>query len=221
MAKECRVAGCRAHTTSFGNYCPSHKSALRRHGHPEQDAVTKAELKPYIALVRRRIEKNAESTVWQHCETRWLAVVDHARGIVAEAEHGRPGFGFERRAAEEVLKLAGAVEARSVVEVVFALYLMQDADPRRFRSDEAFRFQLARRVRGLVEGNACSWVDPASGRAKRAYVELSPRAAKSLSRWLVEAFGGIGLHLARMEQQDREAEQARRKDLGEALKELV
>lgn len=221
MAKVCRVAGCRAHTTSFGNYCPSHKSALRRHGHPEQDAVTKAELKPYVTLVRRRIEKNPESTVWQHCETRWRAVADHARGIMAEAERGQPGFGFERRAAEEVLRLDGTVDSRSVVEVIFALYLMQDADSRRFRSDDAFRFQLVRRVRGLVEGNARSWVDPASGRAKRAYVELPPRAAKSLASWLVDAFGGIGLHLARLEQRDREAEQARNKDLGEALKELI
>lgn len=220
MATICRAPGCTAHTTSFGYYCPAHKSTLRRHGHPEQQAITKAELKPFIAAVRRRVEKNAENAVWSHAEARWQVVVDHARGLVAEAESGRAGSSVERRAASEVLRLAADVDARAVMEAVFAMYLLQEADPRRFRSDDAFRAQLVRRVRGLVEANARSWVAPGTGKAKRAYVELAPRAAMNLARWLVDAFGGIGLHLARMEARDREAERARIEELGMALAEL-
>lgn len=220
MANICRAPGCTAHTTSYGHYCPTHKSTLRRHGHPEQRAVTKAELKPFVRAVRRRIEKNAESAVWSHCEARWQAILDHARGIMAEAERGRAGFSFERRAAAEILKLSTGVDARAVMETVFALYLLQDVDPRRFRSDDAFRAQLVRRVRGLAEGNARSWVDPATGKSKRAYVELTPKASASLSSWLVEALGGIGLHLARLQERDREAERAQAQELGKALEEL-
>lgn len=221
MSRPCRVLGCTGLASDFGHYCPGHKRTLRRHGHPEQRGVTKAELAPYVVLVRLRIEKNADNAVWRLAEERWRVVVDHARGIVADARLGRPGFGFERRAAEEVVKVAQQVEARAIMETAFGLYLQQDADPRRFRSDDAFRRQLVRRVRGLAEGNARRWGDPATGRTKRAYDELPPRAAASMGRWLVEAFGGIGLHLARLEARDREAERARNHELGAALEELI
>jgi hypothetical protein len=221
MSRPCRVLGCTGHATQFGNWCPAHKSAMRRHGHPEQRAVGKAELKPFVARVRRRIEKNAESPVWHHAEERWRAVIEHARGIVAEAARGVPGFGYERRAAEEVVKLSDEVEARVVMETAFGLYLQQAADPRRFRSDEAFRFQLVRRIRGLAESNTRQWGDPVLGRSRRALGELPPRAASTLARWLVEAFGSIGLYLARLEDRDREVERARAADFDAALKDLI
>ena len=99
MSRPCRVYGCAGHASRFGLYCPAHKSALRRHGHPEQDAITKAELKPYVAQVRRRVARNAENATWSHCEARWRAIVDLARGIIAEAERGQAGNRHERSAA--------------------------------------------------------------------------------------------------------------------------
>lgn len=220
MSRPCRVYGCAGHASRFGLYCPAHKSALRRHGHPEQDAITKAELKPYIAQARRRIARNAENATWSHCEARWRGIVELARGVIDEAERGEPGNRHERSAAAEVVRLGEAISPAEVVETVFALYLLQEAEPRRFRSDDAFLAQLARRLRGLVEANAEVWTDKATGRAKRAYRELAPRAVAIMARWVVTALGGVGVHLARLEERDRAERQASRQELAEAMREL-
>jgi integrase len=40
--------------------------------------------------VRQRIEKNPDSPAWGQLEGRWLAVVEHANGVVAEFRAGLP-----------------------------------------------------------------------------------------------------------------------------------
>jgi hypothetical protein len=100
------------------------------------------------------------------------------------------GNSSERIAAREVVKLAEHVEPREVVETVLAMFLLEQDQPRRFRSDPAFRTQLVRRTRGLSEVNAGTWYDAATGKTKRAYKELAPRANAVLGQWLAELFGG-------------------------------
>jgi hypothetical protein len=108
-----------------------------------------------------------------------------------------------------------------VVETALAMFMLQELEPRRFRSDEAFRTQLVRRVRGLTEVNAGEYYDHASGKTKRAYRELTPRATAVLGLWLAEAFGGAGLHLARLELTEWEKKNEERRELHKALSELV
>lgn len=220
MIQPCRAPGCTASTTRYGHFCPTHKSNLRRHGHPEQSAVTKAELKPFVALVRKRIEKNAENATWAHCEARWLAVADHARGIVAQAQRGLPGNRHERIAAQQVAALADTVSPRDIIETTFAVFLLQDHDPRRFRSDDAFRAQLVRRLRGLSEGNIAEWTGSSDGRPKRAQRDIPPKSAAIIGQWIAEAVGGVGVHLARLEERDRKEREARAGDLAAAMREL-
>lgn len=220
MNRQCRVPGCSAQTTRYGAYCSTHKSRARRHGAPDQRAISKAELKPYLRAVRARIERNRESPVWAGCEANWRATVENARGILAAFQRGQPGFRFERLAAVEVVKLAEHVEAREVMETVFALYLLLDSDPRRFTSDGAFRVQLVRRVRGLANVNAGEWRDGATGRVKRAYHETPPKAAQCLAGWIIRALAGVGLGLAKLERQQREEKQRRADEMGRAMMEL-
>ena len=59
-----------------------------------------------------------------------------------------------RKAAEEVLKVAEVATPRDVIETVLAVFVMQELDPRRFRSDPGFRFQLVRRMRALADVSA-------------------------------------------------------------------
>jgi len=209
-ARTCRAPGCGARTTRYGVYCTTHKSRLRRHGHPEQRSITKADLKPYLKLVRKRIEKNADSPLWAQCEARWQAVVVHAQGILAAYRGGQTSYRYERIAAQEVAKLAADVEAREVIETICALYLMQDDQPRRFRSDDAFRFQLARRLRSLTECNCGFWHDHRTGQMKRAYHDIPPKAVALFSQWVGQSIGVIGIHLAKLE---RDEEEARRQNI--------
>ena len=85
-----------------------------------------------------------------------MHVVGHAKGILAAEKQGRAGVRHERIAAREVVTLGDAVSAREVVVCALAMFVMWEMEPRKFRSDDAFRMQLARRVRRLTEANAAT-----------------------------------------------------------------
>lgn len=97
---------------------------------------------------------------------------------------------------------------------------MWEMDQRRFRTDDAFRMQLPRRVRRLTEANAAFYFDPVADKGKRVYRDLPPRAAKVFAGWLAEVFGGAGLHVARLELADIEKGKEDRLALRSALAEL-
>jgi hypothetical protein len=217
--RPCRVAGCGASASSrYSALCSTHKARLRRHGAVDQEGITKAHLKPFLRLVQARITKNRESPLWTHLDARWTALADHARSLLAY-RGAMPRY--ERIAAKEVLKLSDAVPPREIVETTLALFIMHELEPRRFKSDKAFRTQLVRRVRGLTDLNAGSWFDNRSGKSKRAYRELSPRAAAVMGKWLAEAFGGVGLHLAKLEQVEADKRQKEQQAIHASLSQLT
>ena len=147
--------------------------------------------------------------------------MDHAQGILSEFARGRAKPRFEVVAAREVVKLGGEVKPREVVEVTCAVVVMWELEPRRFRSDDAFWVQLARRVRGLTDVNFGERWDNVRGKVRRCYRELTPRANITLGRWLAETLGVGGQHIARWQQAewDRKAKEAQ--ELREALSKLA
>lgn len=221
MNRTCRAPGCWAPAvSSFASYCRPHGTALRRHGAVDQKAITKAQLKPYLRLVQERISKNPESIAWVTLDERWRALVDHAQGILAKFASGKAGVRFERIAAQEVVKLAGEVKPREVVEVTCGMVMMLAMEPRWFRSDDAFWIQLARCVRSLTDLHIGERWDHARQRVRRHYRELNPRAAVILGRWLTTTLGVGGQHLARIEEAERDKKAKESRDLHEALSKL-
>ena len=159
--------------SGFSHYCRNHRARLRRHGAIDQTGITATDLRPYVERVRQRIEKNAASPLWPQLDARWLALADHASGVIGEASRGRAGPEYERKAAREVLKLVAETEPRSVIEVALAMFLIWDQEPRRFRTDEGFRFQLVRRVLVLGDLSAGQYFDFKSGRTKESLSRVS------------------------------------------------
>lgn len=205
MSKPCRVLGCRCEARNFGGfgiYCDAHQKRLRRHGHPEQVAIDKRHLAPIFSRVVERRRKNASPLIWENIEKRWDVVVAEAEAVRARRITGAASSSHEARAADAVLRLAESVTAAEVVDTVVALYLLQKDDPRRFRSDEAFKFQLVRRVLGLTETNATRHVDPRTGAAKLAYRDPPPGVVRVLAGWITAALGPVGLHIARLEENE-------------------
>jgi hypothetical protein len=218
----CRAPGCSSPAaSSFAAYCSPHKANLRRHGAVDQKAITKTHLKPYLKLVRERISKNPDSPAWVTLDSRWRALVDHAQGLLAQFSRGRAMSRFEITAAREVVKLAAEVKPREVVEVTCAVVVMWELEPRRFRSDEAFWVQLARRVRGLTDVNFGERWDNVRGKVRRCYRELTPRATIMLGKWLAETLGVGGQHIARLQQADWHWKAKEAAELREALSKLV
>lgn len=221
MARICRAPGCATETSSrYSPYCGTHRGRLRRQGAIDQQGVTKTELASYQRLVRARIERNPDSAAWDRLDDAWLHIVAHAKDILAAERQGRAGVRHERIAAREVVTLGDAVPAREVVVCTLAMFVMWEMDQRRFRTDDAFRTQLARRVRRLTEANAAFYFDPVADKGKRVYRDLTPRAAKVFARWLAEALGGAGVHLGRLEIRDIEKGKQDRLQMRAALAEL-
>jgi site-specific recombinase XerD len=91
MPRICRAPGCDSPTTSrYSVYSSRHQSRLRRQGDVAQKAISKAELKTYLKRVRQRIAKNPDNPASGQLEARWLAVVEHANGVVTQFRVGLP-----------------------------------------------------------------------------------------------------------------------------------
>jgi hypothetical protein len=136
--------------------------------------------------------------------------------MVAASRAGKAGVRYVRKAAEEVLKVAAVATPRDVIETVLAMSMMEELDRRRFRSDPGFRFQLVRRVRALADVSAGQRYDHRSGKVRRVYRELTPRAVTTIGQWLADMIGGACIQLARLEVRDiEEARQELRTALGE------
>jgi hypothetical protein len=216
----CQSPGCSRPVSGWSLHCNAHKSRARRHGDAQQEGITKAHLKPYLEVVRRRIAKNADNPAWKTMEGNWLALVEHAHAELTTYNRGAVHIRQHREAYEEVKKLAKHVKPAAVVETVLALYLMAEQDSRRFRSDDGFRFQLVRRVRGLTDVNRGTWYDNKIGRVKGVYRDLAPKATEYLCDLLATTLGAAGLYVARLEQAQAEQQKASRTRLFDALSEL-
>ncbi|WP_298624785.1 hypothetical protein [uncultured Zoogloea sp.] len=220
MSRPCSVPQCPDTAAGFGALCNRHKAIRRRHGHPEQTGVTVQELAPFRLRVRLRMEKNQGNQAWGILAQRWGMIIDAAKAQEAEAQRGRPFVAHERDACQELVKLAREVPVETLTETVLALFLMQEEQPRRFKSDAAFDAQLARRARALTDTNAGTYWDDKAKRSKRVYRDVAPRTLAVIAEHLKAAFGVAGLYVARLEQRESEQTKNQQAALVEALESL-
>lgn len=214
---QCRIAGCAQPASSaYSKFCNSHRSRVRRQGDPLQRGIRKADLRPYDRLVRERIAANTESPVWGKFEVRWAALVRDAKSRVAAYEGGAARPRQTIQAAREVIRIADAAQPREVVIAVAAMTLMHSLAPIYFASDNGFDAQLVKRVRGLTRNNSTAYRD-GTGRVRRVYHELPPRAAAVLAGWLRQTLGILGMHLARLEREEAQSKRKEDQELSDAL----
>lgn len=216
----CRATGCAQRTTGWSRYCSAHKSRLRRHGHPDQQGVSKKALQPHLKRLHGVRRRNPDSPLWRLLIERWEALVDGCKSRETAYLAGQVAQRNETEAAREIVRLSSEVRPSEVIDVVAAMILMSRWEPSRFRSDAAVFHQTARRVRSLSETSVGSRYDPRSGRVRRVYRELSPKTAMILGRWLVESFGGLGLWIYGIEREAARAAQQRTVAINQAMREL-
>jgi hypothetical protein len=220
MSKPCRATGCTEPTEGHSAYCTRHKRNLRRHGDALQEGITVAELRPYLKKVAARRARNPHSPLWDILRDRWDAIGRHARRVVADHAKGKPQVSHEVQAAHHLERTAATTEADAVIDTALALYLMHEARPKRFMSDKAFTFQLARRIRGLTEVHAGTYFDAVTGKAKRVYRDMAPRTLEAFAAPIAVAFGVAAMHLVELERRDAQKVEDERARFQQVLKEL-
>lgn len=217
MSGLCRVRLCGEPPASrFSPYCRRHKSTHRRQGAPDQTAITITELKPFLDRVRVRIAKNEASPLWAHLDASWEAITTGAR----EEAGRRVGNRYQRSAAYELLNIDADSTPREIVITTLAMFVLWHDMPWRFRSDAAFRLQLARRVRALTSRHTGKIYDHRTGKKKRIYREMTPKAGNIIGQKLSSAFGAAGFQLALLDERDREDARKAKDAIVTAIREL-
>lgn len=219
IMKTCVIPNCSENTAGYSKLCEKHKRTQRRHGDPEQEGITVADIKPYISRVMHRIEKNADNPTWSLLAQRWNKLIEVALDKQESYSSGKPTNRIELQAFNEIAKLK-FTEPKRIMEVYIAMYLLASEQPRRFKSDQTFLFQLARRIRTLTDSNAGQYWDNETKKAKRVYRDISPRVLKLLGELLVETFGAAGLFIAKLEAEEARKLQQDKADLEAALRSL-
>jgi hypothetical protein len=211
---------CTKPAVGFSTHCDLHKQALRRHGHPEQEGVTVYELRPFLDRVVARRRKNPSNPTWSLLERRWEALTAHAEATLEKYAAGAPAISYERQTAQQLITLRDSVAADDVINVSLAMFAFNEQRPNRFKSDQAFSFQLARRVRALAVINVGTHWSAKDGRMKRVYRDTPPRVLSCLAESLKLAFGVAGLRLAELEVKEAAGIHAERQELHAALREM-
>jgi hypothetical protein len=222
--KLCSINGCGVSTAGYSPYCNNHKRAKERHGDPLQTGVEASELQMYRRRIATRAKTNKANPVFEMVTANWKAAVAHSRAFFAKDSPVGQGATYNRIDAltyDQLIKLSDQSEVSDIFNVIAAMYLMQQETPHRFRSDDAFRFQMVRRVRRLSEINAGSFFNPKTGKTVRVYRDLPPRVTVRLGRVLVQVFGHLALRLAMLEAADIEKAENEKERFKAALGELV
>ena len=220
MNRPCSVTRCTEPAAGFSTHCDSHKRTLRRHGHAEQKGVTVFELQPFVGRVEARRAKNPANPTWALLQRRWEALTAHAGATLETYATGLPAISYERQTAQQLLTLHDSVPGEAVINVALAMFAFSEQRPSRFKSDRAFGFQLARRVRALAVINTGSTWSAKDGRMKRTYRDIPPRVLDCLAESLKVAFGVAGLRLAELEMKEAAEVDAERRELHHALKDM-
>lgn len=221
MTRACVVIRCHESAVGFSTHCELHKRHLRRHGHPEQKGVTVGELRPFLDRVSARRTKNPDNPTWRLLDRRWNALTEHATVMLETSSTGSPMVSYERQAAQNLMSLRDSVPTQSVIDVSLGMFVFNEQRPGRFKSDKAFSFQLARRVRALADVNTGRTWSAKEGRVKRTYRDVPPRVLDCLAASLTVAFGVAGLRLAEMELREAAGQRAEHLELRDALKEMT
>ncbi len=101
----------------------------------------------------------------------------------------------EHKAAEELLRLDRNVPFEELACTAMAMKVFQCANPRSFRDDRAFDFQLVRRVRALDELAVYKTWNCKRRVMHRVYRDLRPQTVEALAQYMKLAFGEAGLLL--------------------------
>lgn len=219
--RQCAAASCTSLTAGFSNLCSGHRKTKTRHGHSGQMAIPASRLAPYLGRVQARYQANVNNEAWSILTKRWSILVEESTRTL---ENYRAGFASVRQhvqAAEQIRTLDGLGDPMKVAHVALAMYLIADEEPRAFRSDQAFDYQLVRRVRALAPVNSGTYWDGKSKRMKRVYRDLPPRVISVLAENLKAAFGFAGLQLAGIEQRTVDRAEVERKRLADAIEALA
>lgn len=216
MSQTCTARGCTALAAGYSQYCSGHKNRQRRHGHPDQTPVTKAELLPYLKELTARRKKDAASPAWAILDGRWQAIVRVAVETCAAYEGGQVSQMEQVEAARIVRDVAGSASSLAAIDTALAVCMLRQRRPGRFHG-EALRHQLVKRVAALGPRSAGRSWDQKRQSVRLTYKDIPPRVVLILSEQLLGAFWRAGVQLAELPLKEAEKRREENQRLDDAI----
>jgi hypothetical protein len=156
--------------------------------------VRVAELTPYLNLVRE-VRKRNLGIDWTVLHSRWQIVVDYCR---TEATRSGVYIAHERKAAQLIVQIADGVDTDRLIDLTAAVYMLQEFQPSRFRTDDCFDFALGHVLRREAGANR-RFTNKFDGTMKAHYREMGRSTRRRLGELIRKGLGLVGLHIAQLE----------------------
>lgn len=212
--RTCEVPGCLALATGYRRMCEKHRRTAHRHGHPEQVGLKLGELRPYEKAAREFIERRDDAArVWGVLEEHWRRFAEWADGEIKVRESGRPTHRYTTQACYSIRAVSDENDARDIMLRLIAFAWVWLEDSRRFRSDRAARFQVARVFRRMTDQHVGQSVSPTDGKAKRYYKDPPAKTSERLGELLFKVIMPSCLSVVRKVQSEEEKEKERVKEM--------
>lgn len=203
--RPCKVPGCLEPLRSVhATLCEKHRQRDRLHGHPQQETITLAHLRPLARTVKAIVARDRTGRVGEALDQLHGLLRGYASGVIAEWTSGRACVRKERDAARELLTVLDATNARECAMLMAALFLLREQQPRLFVNDRAFRFQAARIFRRQTKLSAGAYWDDARQQTKLVYKDLPTKVTDFLGRCVVDAYARFAAHVITQWRQDQE-----------------
>ncbi|MDW9821543.1 hypothetical protein [Sinorhizobium meliloti] len=215
----CRVDGCYRAPTKFSAMCEYHRNVARVHGDPSQKGITKADLKPYLKVIRDYTSKRSGPRAEAVVQRDWERLVRDAERFLEAIGRGKPHNKHQRKAAEIVVDASGEHHAMDVAVTLMALGYFYADQPRRWASDKGFQFQAVRMFRKLAKSEA-NYTWTSGGRMIRSSAKRCPQEVTRALWASIEAthFIGYGIQIRQQVEKERAMKQKDRiADLREIL----
>jgi hypothetical protein len=197
--------------------CENHRQRSRRHGAPTQARITKKDVRPYVRRARQIIERDTSGRIEAALREIHTILKDHTGSVVMDAERGRWVSKWEARSARETLNVLSDTDPVECGLTVGAMFLLRLHDPRLFKTDRGFVFQLVRQFRALTDLSYGSFYNYRTGKTKKTYRDLPAQAVHRMGRLVIEAYARFGGHLLQAERSECERRHAVRSGLDEGF----
>lgn len=203
--RRCEVPGCTHPARSnLARYCESHRQRWRRHGAPTQATIDKNDLNPFVRRARELLKRDTSGQVTAYLVQLHRRMTDYAAGILSDYARGRPMNRYSVHAAKELREVLDNTDPVECALTVAGMLLMLEHDPRRFRTDRGFTFQLVRRFRGQTDTAIVRYSDHRTGASKTVYRDLPVKVVETLGANLREGYARFVMHVVQADRKEME-----------------
>lgn len=215
----CRVDGCFKPATKFSHLCERHRNVARVHGDPLQRGITKADLKPYLKVIRDYLQKRSGPRAEAIICRDWERVLSSSKALLERAGRGEPHNLHSRNAALILVDVNGEQGPIGIATTMMALGYFYADQPRRWASDQGFQYQAVRMLRKLAKHQTdYSWTR--TGQMIRSSAKRCPQATTKALWHSIAATGFVGYGIQIQKQIEKEVRMRQKERIAD-LREIL